>query len=324
MTIALIHNARLPVSEYGGTERVVWWLARGLSESGHRVILACAPGSECSFAEVRTVDFSKAIEAQLPEAELLHFFNTPPRETSRPYVVTIGGNGRPGEHFLRNTIFVSRNHAERHGAEAFVYNGIDPDEYRFSRTKEDRLLFLAKARWSVKNVRGAIAVARKSRHPLDIAGGGRWFLPRWRGVYWRGMLGGSEKVDLLARARGLLFPVLWNEPFGLAVVEAMVSGTPVIATPFGSLPELVAPGTGFICHSEPEMIERVESLRSLDAEFCRQHVLDRFTYHHMTEGYVAAYRKVQSGQWLNAQEPFTHVDAGAACELKSPEPSVNE
>jgi hypothetical protein len=301
LKVALIHDAKFPVAAYGGTERVVWWLSKGLSEKGIEVTLVCRPGSFSPYAKILPHDFSTPF-TRLDNVDILHYFYNPPGTISTPYLATIGGNGKRGEPFAVNSVFVSQNHAGRHGASAFVYNGIDPDDYEFRNVKEASLLFLAKAAWRVKNVKGAVRIARRSELPLHVIGGKRW-PRRWRGVIWEGMLGGKKKAELVAKSRGLLFPVLWHEPFGLAVVEAMVSGTPVLASPFGSLPELITPETGRICKSEPEFVAAVSELASFSPERCRDRVLAAFHYRVMTASYLATYEKILSGYALNSVAP---------------------
>ena len=274
---------------------------------GVEVTLAALPGTQCPWARVVYPDFRQSIEAQIPDVDLFQYFNTPRLTPTRPYAVNIGGNGKPGERFARNTIFVSHNHAQRHGAQCFVHNGIDPDEYVFDSRKQSSLLFLAKASWRVKNVRGAMRIARAAGRPLDIVGGSRWWCPRWRGVSWRGMLGGERKARYLAQSSGLLFPVLWHEPFGLAVIEALVSGTPVLASPWGSLPELIDPAVGRLCHTEQEFIDAVPSLGEFAPARCREWVLEQFTHQKMASGYLRLYERVLNREWLNAQEPVTQA-----------------
>lgn len=307
LTVALIHDARLPVVGYGGAERAFWWLGKGLAEQGARVILGVRAGSSCPFADVHPIDFGRPLGPQLPEADLLHFFFTPSEDLGRPTVVTIQGNGKPDETFHPNTVFLCRNHAERHGAEAFVYTGLDPDEVTYRHTKGTNLLFLAKASWRVKNVKGAIRVARAAKRGLHIAGGSRWWLPRWRGVTWEGMIDGPRKRELLAESAALLFPVLWHEPFGIAIVEALASGTPVVGTPFGSLPELVGPEVGRICRSEEEMVEAVEEIRGIAPETCRDWAHAHFHYAKTAQAYRTLYEAVLAGRTLNVTSPKTRV-----------------
>lgn len=305
MRVALIHDARFPVSGYGGTERVVWWLAKGLAEKGIDILFVCREGSSSPFGKtIPPRDFSERM------VDLLHFFNTPLTFPSKPYIVTIGGNGKRGESFLPNTVFVSQNHAQRHGATAFVHNGLDPDEYQYRESKGNALAFLAKASWNVKNVQGAIRLARKSKHPLKVMGGTRLFLKKWRGVEWKGTVTGNEKAQALAESSGLLFPVLWNEPFGIAVIEALVSGTPVLATPLGSLPELVSPQVGKLCHSDEEFLHAIDHLSTFKPRDCRNWVLEHFTYRHMANRYLEMYEKILAGERLNAKPPYVAEEQG--------------
>lgn len=305
MRITLVHNAQFPVEGYGGTERVFWWLAKGLRAKGHTVQVAARPGSRVPFAsQIVDIDFSKPVSPQLPSAEITHFFFPPDAIPSFPHLVTIHGNGQPNETFLPNSVFVSANHAKRHHATAFVHNGIDPDDYTFSANKSSHLVFCAKASWRVKNVRGAIRIAEASGHSLKVIGGTRpwWSLPSAR-VQWQGVVGGAEKNACLASAKGLLFPVRWHEPFGIAVIEALVSGTPVLVTPFGSLPELISPDVGKLCSSYAEFVDGVANLSSWKAQACRDWAVSNFHFMKMTEAYLKFYEQVVSGKTIHAEAP---------------------
>lgn len=315
MKVALIHHAVLPVQAYGGTERVVWWLSKALAALGVDVTLVAAPGTQCAWAKVKVVDPSQPTEQQLPGFDFYHYFNTPSETPSLPHLVTIGGNGKPGEAFLRNTAFVSRNHARRHGAECFVYNGVDPDDYLYREKKDGSLLFLAKAAWRVKNVQGAIRIARKAGRELQIVGGERRFFRHWRGVHWNGMLGGLPKAEFIARSSALLFPVLWNEPFGIAVIEAMVSGTPVFATPMGSLPELIHRSTGRLCDTDEAFLEAIQSLSDFRPQDCRDWALSQFSHTQMAENYLKTYERVLNGESLNPTFPVTQEPLEALLSL---------
>jgi glycosyltransferase involved in cell wall biosynthesis len=310
MKVALVHDAKFPVAAYGGTERVVWWLSKGLYNRGIDTVLVSRPGSSSPYAEVRSHDFSKPL-VDVEGVDLLHFFYNPVNSESvkKPFLATIGGNGKATEFFPENTVFVSRNHAERHGASAFVYNGVDPEEYIFARAKERYLLFLAKASWNVKNLRGSIRIARRAKIPLRVVGT-RPFPRYWRGVFREGMLGGERKASLIASASALLFPVLWNEPFGLAIVESLVSGTPVLATPFGSLPELVSADVGRLCSSELEFVQAASTLGEYKPDRCREWAIANFHYDVMTESYLKLYSEVLNGRPLNATKPRAIQAAG--------------
>lgn len=313
--VGLIHHAKFPIDKYGGTERVVWWLAHGLAEEGILVTLVGAPGTQCSFADVIESDFKGNWWKEIPECDVLHFFTAPPSEPDVPYISTVGGNGKPGETFLTNTVFVSKNHAERHGSQSFVYNGVKPDEYEFSAVKEDYLFFLAKASWKVKNVDGAIRVARQAGRKLRIMGGSRPWLPSWRGVRWEGNVGGKKKAEIVSRGAALLFPVIWHEPFGIAVIEALMSGSPVIGTRRGSLPELLPTNVGAICDTEEELVGAIRGLSKYRASDCRDWAMTRFHYRQMTRDYLEKYKIVVGGRKLNNVPPRSIGNPGAILPL---------
>jgi glycosyltransferase involved in cell wall biosynthesis len=103
----------------------------------------------------------------------------------------------------------------------------------------------------------------------------------------------AGKDRLLGGAYACLFPIDWPEPFGLTMVEAMATGTPVIASRNGSTPEVVADGvTGFVCDTLKEMIEAVPKVAALDRAACRRHAERLFAPAVMADGYEAVYRRV--------------------------------
>ncbi|MFN2417866.1 MAG: glycosyltransferase, partial [Candidatus Limnocylindria bacterium] len=105
-----------------------------------------------------------------------------------------------------------------------------------------------------------------------------------------GEVGGGEKEEFLGKARALLFPIDWAEPFGLVMIEAMACGTPVIAYPFGSVPEVIRHGvSGFIVDGIDEMVEAVGRLDSVSRQGCRREFEERFTAERMARDYVALY-----------------------------------
>ncbi|HET9470047.1 MAG TPA: glycosyltransferase, partial [Usitatibacter sp.] len=113
------------------------------------------------------------------------------------------------------------------------------------------------------------------------------------GVEFIGEIGERDKARFLGDAAALLFPIDWPEPFGLVMIEAMACGTPVIAYPCGSVPEIVEPGTtGFVVETEDEAVASVARLAGLDRAACRRAFEDRFTAARMARDYVALYREV--------------------------------
>ena len=103
----------------------------------------------------------------------------------------------------------------------------------------------------------------------------------------------DEKIELLGRARAMVFPMRWPEPFGLVMVEAMACGTPVVTTNWGAAPELVEDGvTGFRRDGEDDLVEMIGHVDTLDPAVCRRWVEDRFSGEAMVAGYEAVFGQV--------------------------------
>jgi glycosyltransferase involved in cell wall biosynthesis len=102
-----------------------------------------------------------------------------------------------------------------------------------------------------------------------------------------------QKMDFLSRARAVLFPIEWPEPFGLVMIEAMACGTPVIAYRWGSVPEVIEDGvSGFIVEGIDEAVEAVRCIDEIDRAAVRRAFERRFTAEHMTNGYLQIYREL--------------------------------
>lgn len=302
-------NAKLPVVNYGGTERVIWYLAKELVRMGHKVYLLVAPGSSCPFATVIEHRDGVPLSRQVPDGiDIVHYQERADESLAGiPHVVTMHGNVCHGP-VDANTIFVSRNHASRFGSDSYVYNGMDWDDYGdvdFSRSR-DYFHFLGKAAWRVKNVKGAIDVVRAIPGArLKVLGGHRFnfkmglrltFSPR---ISFKGMVGGERKSSLLNGSRGLIFPVLWDEPFGLAITESLYFGAPVFGTPYGSLPELVNGDVGFLTDSESEMVAHIANDYHYSQRLCHDYAVDKFNSRVMAERYLEKYEQVLNGHALN-------------------------
>ena len=297
MHIAVVSHHRLPVKGYGGTERIVVALVRGLAELGHRVTLIAQPGTRISAATVQELptrqlrDPALDLGPLLPkDADIVHaHFPVRRIPSGPPFLQTIYGNLRTGETVPPRTVFLSRNHAARHGASAFVYAGLDPGEFLFQTTKHDYDFFIGRLH-SAKGYQWAIEGAKRTNRRLMLAGGWRpSFSTRIRFV---GEVDGKKKAELLAGARCLWMPALWDEPFGLTTIEALFSGTPVLATKRGALPEVLTPEVGALCDTLDEMVEASRTIASRKPEACRAHAERHFTHRAMAEGYVRLYRQL--------------------------------
>lgn len=186
-----------------------------------------------------------------------------------------------------------------------VYNGIDTSLYPLRTEKEDFVFFLGRVTPDKGPIRAAEA-ARAAGVPLVMA---LKIASPEEEEYWRTEVEPrlpegttilpeiplEKKVDLLSRARAVLFPIDWEEPFGLVMTEAMACGTPVIATPRGSVPEVIADGeTGFIVPVDGYAEAAAESMRHLediDPAACRAWVEKRFSKAAMVAGYEAVFER---------------------------------
>ncbi len=297
MHVVLASHYRLPVTGYGGPQRVVVALVRGLVELGHRVTLLAQPGTrvpDARVVEVRTrqlrgpgIDLTPLLPA---DADVLHaHFALARGPAGLPFLQTLHGNLKANEAVPPNTVCLSRDHARRHGVAAFVYNGLDPAEYIFRRRKESWDLFLGGLH-SAKGYHWAIEAARRTGRRLLVAGGWR---PSFTGaIKYVGEVDGNRKAVLLARARCLWNPVLWDEPFGLVSIEALFSGTPVLGTRRGALPEVLTPEVAALCDTLEEILDAQHGIGSRSPDACRAHAERYFTHRAMAERYVGVYRHV--------------------------------
>jgi len=313
MHILIINSGVIPVSKYGGTERVIWYLGKELVKMGHQVTYLVHAGSHCDFAKVLILKEGKSYAEQIPEnIDLVHFNFQPQEKINHPHVVTIHGNCNDQRLFDLNSIFVSQNHAHRFGSTSYVYNGLDWTDYGNVdlSAKRTHFHFLGNAAWRVKNVKGAIALIDQTKNEklaviggtrLNISMGFRFSTSLKTRFY--GMLGGDKKLNLLRHSKGLIFPVRWHEPFGLAIIESLYFGCPVFGTPYGSLPELINKDLGFLSNSAAALSEAMTQSTHFSPELCHRYALENFNAKKMAEKYLEKYELVRSGKTLNSTAP---------------------
>jgi len=302
MHIALFHPAKLPVRRYGGVDRVVVWLARGLADRGHRVTLVAAAGSDVPEATLVAVNPGAArkptfdLSRLLPDGVDLVHAHRPmaPLQSQHPLVWTHHANTQPDklEGLPPGMVCLSANHAARHHTNAFVYNGLDTAEYTFQPDKGDFDLFLGQLHTS-RGYAWALEGAKRTGNHLVVAGG--WRPSFRRDLRYVGEVDNTEKIRLLAEARCLWMPAQWDEPFGLPLIEAMASGTPILGTPRGALPD-----TGALGESMEDLIELRARIAAIDPERCLHRVTEHFSHRTMAEGYQRVYAAVIAGSPMPA------------------------
>ncbi len=299
MHIAVSCQQQLPAKGYGGPQRVVAALVRGLAALGQRVTLLAPPGTRLPEATVvivppRDLADPAALASYIPRDAAIVHAHFPLRSApgAFPFVQTIHRNLKAGTPRYPNSIFLSRDHARRHDSKVFVYNGLDPADYvfrRFPKRASQYDLFLGKLH-STKGYHWAVEAAKQTGHRLIVAGGWR---PSFTGsIKFVGEVDGATKAALLARARCLWNPAAWDEPFGLVTIEAFFSGTPVLGTHRGALPELIIPEVGAMCDTVDDMIAAAESIHNRSPAACRAHAERHFTHLVMAQQYTRAYQQV--------------------------------
>ena len=216
--------------------------------------------------------------------ELAHLF-----EESKTHVVTISNAQRKG--------FSDLNYL------ATVYNCVDTEKYTFNPIPKGEYLLMLGTIGRHKNQGAAIRVAKKLGMKLYLSGKIRdedYFeeLKKeidGKQIVWHKELEFYRKVEMYQNAKVFLFPIVWEEPFGLVMIEAMACGTPVVAFSNGAIPEVVVDGkTGFVIDSNNEvgMIEAVGKIGSIKRQDCRSHVMENFTVEKMVKGYEEALKKI--------------------------------
>jgi glycosyltransferase involved in cell wall biosynthesis len=238
--------------------------------------------------------------------------------TKTPTVVTYAYIERELHDYYRDNfpkcfpVCVSRAQARMLGDESLpvVYNGVAANEIPFNGAPED--FFITVGRMTPgKGIAEAIRIAKKAKIRLLIVGAVTRHLP-WSEEYFlkevKPHVDGAqirhvesmpyaELMQWMGRAKGFLFPLQWDEPFGMVVAEAMAAGTPVLAYPRGSMPELIEDGgTGFLPPDEDDMVEAAAAVGKLDRRHCRAWVEKRFSVEQMIDGYETVYRRILNSE----------------------------
>lgn len=211
--------------------------------------------------------------------------------------------------FGKNNHFVSISNDQRKDAPNLnwtktVYNGIDMGLYGLAKKpRRDYLLWLGRADQS-KGPDLAIKIAKKFGMKLKLV----CRVSSWEEEFFNkavkphidgkkvefiGEITLKEKVKLYQNAYATLMPNRWREPFGLVMTESMACGTPVIGTPFGSIPEIIKEGeVGFMGKDVDEMAKKLKGVREIDPKTCYDRVQKLFSVEAMADGYIKAYEKV--------------------------------
>ena len=322
---------RVPPRHYGPWEQFASLLAEGLVARGVDVTLFASGDSLTAgrLASVVPRGYEEDPEAEAKVSECLHIahaferagefdlihnsFDFLPLTYSElvetPVLTTIHGFSSPRilpvyQRYDASTAYVAISDADRHPSLdylATIHHGIDTDAFSLHPSPGEYVLFFGRIH-PHKGTVEAIEVAEQTGIPLVLAGivqDERYFeelvAPRLDGdnVRYIGPVGPDERAELLGGARALLHLISFEEPFGYSVVEAMACGTPVLAFPRGSMPELIEDGTtGFLVEDIAAAAAAIGRAENLDRAAIREQAVARFGIARMVDAYLDAYRAI--------------------------------
>jgi glycosyltransferase involved in cell wall biosynthesis len=325
----------VPPITYGGTELMVASLIQGLKDKGVEIWLFSAGDSSLAvpqyghfiksfwppdkfsenlhlshaFTRLRAqppqvihshLENAAGFWALAPAAPLVITIHTPLFPMKRDYLLSF-----PKMHLVAVSAFQKRQ-LEGHPRLHLIPHGLDLADYPFQAAKEDFLLFLGRI-YPDKGLHTAIRLAREAGIRLVIAGpvfepDRPYFDQQIRDqidgdqIVYLGPADHPRKVDLMKRARALVLPLEVDETFGLAMIEAMACGTPVLAYDRGAVSEVVVHGeTGFAVHTYEQLRDCLPRLAAIDPHHCREHVALNFSRDLMVTAYLGLYEDMCQG-----------------------------
>ena len=323
----------VPPIGYGGAERNAALICEELARRGHEVRLLAGAGSrnygELWVHQAPSANFHSRVYRKISfqltslraalDSDVVHSIGRVDYlwsllHTRVPLVLTLQ-NHAPKAELLKlagsrsRVALVSPSDAYRRELPparwTTIYNTVDSRRIEFTAEPSGNYLAFLGRLTANKGVHTAIQVAQHADLPLIIAGnipdepGGPEFFerevrPHLGGkIEWIGEIDDVRKPEFLGNARALLFPIQWEEPFGMVVAESFAAGTPVIAMRRGAMPEVIEPGrNGFLCDSVTDMVEAVRRINELDRAYCRQTCDDRYSPRVAVDRYLDVYADV--------------------------------
>lgn len=316
MKIAMISpncKITIPPAKYGGVEQVMYNLIEPLVALGHDVTTIAPlgsniPGKVIYYEEnVRPEEFVKNNFEMFKDFDIIHdhsAFASQYLKYTDLSCKTLATNHYHIKYDLPNPVFLSKASQDRLGTtdNKFIYNGVNLNDYIYTEDKKDYMLFIGRIDLHKRPER-AVKIALALNKRLVIAGpihDQEYFdqdiKPYVDGVniVYVGEVGGKYKAELLSEAECVLFTSTWDEPFGLVLIEAMASGTPVLAFDCGAANEILSDFPRLVCKDENEMVDIIKYRRYPSPQQLLYIAKTRFSREIMVEEYLHVYRKLKS------------------------------
>jgi len=323
----------LPPVNYGGAEMIISLLTDCLVRRGHEVTLYSTGDSKTSARLKYLYDKALGFGHDLPELCLAHanfsfqdadsfdiihshvgFYGLPFAKYAKPPVVATLHNDFIGinETFLNyykdacNFVAISQNQLKRMpkiNLAGYIHHGIDVENYQFTDKKEGYLLFIgniSKNKGADTAVKAALKLGKRLLLVGKVEPAHRTFFEQEikpfvdnKQIVLQPLADHRQKQSLFGKAACLLFPIDWEEPFGLVMIEAMACGTPVAAYNRGSTNEIIRNGkNGYLANSFKELLSAIKSAEKINPVDCRKSVETCWTVERMTDQYEALYKKL--------------------------------
>ena len=323
----------IPPSGYGGIELVVSLLAEGLNERGHDVTLFASGDSDTDTKLVSSFESAPSarigevypdlmnaltVYENIDDLDLIHDHSgmigpAIGAFANKPVLHTLHGPATQEARRLYDRLnfglyfnAISEYQRRQFSGLNFVstiFNAIDIEQYPFNADKEDYLLFVGRMN-PEKGAHHAVKIANrlgrrllmvtKMSEPAEKKYFENEVAPHiTQNVEVIGEIGQEEKARIYSKAACTLFPIEWPEPFGLVMIESMATGTPVVATRHGAVPEVMTQGqTGFIVNDVDDMDAAIERIDQIDPAACRRSVEEKFSAARMVQDYEEAYERI--------------------------------
>lgn len=292
--LQMCDHYQFPARGSAGAERIVERVSRGLVKLGHKVYLLGAKGSITNtgaFIVDSIPDDTDIIHLHGIQMEKQEEYNKLPK----PWVGTIHGGGMENDpKFLNavknhpNVICVSKFVADRLGCQAFVHSCASPEEFDYRETKQNYFLYLASFGWglqkgldvfiqaAIKFPRNEFYVCGSGGHP-DFVEYVKFVCGSQKNMKFIGEVNGEIKKNYLANAKALFVPTHLPDACPTTVSEALMSGTPIIGSVNGSMPEIVSQGCGFVCNTQADYMKAVLNIDKISPRYCRDFAEENYS-----------------------------------------------